>query len=88
MTTPLRVPCGCKCNCHDEEADRFWPGPCAACCEPGMDCACGRALAHILSMSKRPRRTVTSDGDHLCQRLWPVAQCQWVAGHYGGCVTP
>lgn len=45
--------CGCDCNCHAEELTGLasgdpWPGPCAACCEPGMDCACGRALAFLL----------------------------------------
>jgi hypothetical protein len=28
-----------------------------------------------------------SEGDLLCRRLSPKAQCQWLDGHYGGCVT-
>jgi hypothetical protein len=27
------------------------------------------------------------DGDQLCTRLSPRAQCQWLYGHYGGCAT-
>lgn len=43
---PLSI-CGCECNCHRQETEPDWPGPCAACCEPGDDCECGRALAHL-----------------------------------------
>ena len=40
--------CGCNCICHTDEAKPDWPGPCAGCCEPGMDCECGRYLvAHF-----------------------------------------
>jgi hypothetical protein len=37
--------CGCNCLCHADEGKPEWPGPCAGCCEPGMNCDCGRALA-------------------------------------------
>lgn len=37
-------PCGCRCPCHTDETEDWWPGPCAGCCEPGDECACGRKL--------------------------------------------
>lgn len=40
--------CGCKCQCHDTEDKDDWPGPCAACCEPGDMCICGDELAKLL----------------------------------------
>lgn len=42
--------CGCACNCHADENAPWWPGPCAGCCEPGMDCDCGRALAALFTV--------------------------------------
>jgi hypothetical protein len=39
--------CGCLCGCHEEEDRSDWPGPCAACCEPGDRCDCGRELARL-----------------------------------------
>lgn len=82
--------CGCTCKCHEDETAPWWTGPCAACCEPGMDCACGRALtpppARVEAIIERAKHTPYPTGDN-CARLWPVAQCQWMAGHYGGCAT-
>ena len=52
--------CGCRCVCHTDEAKASWPGPCAACCEPGMDCDCGRALAFLLECDDCHR----TDGSH------------------------
>jgi len=40
-----RSKCGCSCKCHVDEDKPEWPGDCAGCCEPGMNCDCGRALA-------------------------------------------
>jgi hypothetical protein len=50
--------CGCTCICHaDELTDpRNWPGPCAACCEPGMDCDCGFVLAYMQHAEARERK--------------------------------
>lgn len=41
--------CGCNCVCHADESLPEWPGSCAACCEPAMNCDCGRATAYLAS---------------------------------------
>lgn len=45
--TPTGSTCGCSCRCHDIEGTPAYPGPCAGCCEPGMNCDCGRALIDL-----------------------------------------
>ncbi len=40
----FRSKCGCSCPCHADEDKPEWQGDCAGCCEPGMNCDCGRAL--------------------------------------------
>jgi len=35
----------------------------------------------------RPDPEPDEQGDIPCLRLWPVARCQWVSGHYGGCAS-
>jgi hypothetical protein len=55
-----------------------------------------RALTVVMRTAQRlPLRGIylepviirRSDGDVLCTRLSPRAQCQWLDGHYGGCAT-
>ena len=36
----------------------------------------------------RPAPVADENGDKHCLRLWPVAKCSHVSGHYGGCNTP
>ncbi len=49
MTEPRKQgACGCNCVCHEDEVLPEWPGSCAACCEPGMNCDCGRALLALI----------------------------------------
>jgi hypothetical protein len=33
----------------------------------------------------RPLPEADANGDVHCLRLWPVAHCDYVSGHYGGC---
>jgi hypothetical protein len=45
------------------------------------------ALRDLISKN-RPTPKADENGDKHCLRLWPVARCVYVSGHYGGCVTP
>jgi hypothetical protein len=57
--------CGCLCVCHEHEASEDWPGPCAGCCEPGMDCECGRYLAaHFAVFHDRSDKVAKRRGPH------------------------
>lgn len=56
---------------HLKEADEVW--------HPTK----GQLLALI--RQERPRPGADENGDVPCLRLWPVAICQYVNGHYGGC---
>lgn len=42
------------------------------------------ALRDLINRN-RPVPVADANGDKHCMRLWPVARCQWVDGHYGGC---
>lgn len=46
-------------------------------------------VAQLLDLinATRPQPVADTNGDMHCTRLWPVAKCQWVFGHYGGCAT-
>lgn len=41
----------------------------------------------VLIHRTQPAPEPDENGDKHCMRLWPVAECQWVSGHYGGCTT-
>jgi hypothetical protein len=38
-----------------------------------------------LIAQERPLPEADENGDYHCLRLWPLADCQYVHGHYGGC---
>lgn len=53
----MKSDCGCNCTCHPKTKaeEEVWPGPCAACCEPGDKCICGTFLSeHGIERSTLP----------------------------------
>lgn len=50
------------------------------------DCGVIEESALVEAINRaRPAPVADENGDVHCLRLWPIADCQYVSGHYGGC---